>query len=60
MAEANGIQINDQVALSVSADVEYRLREIIVEAKKFMKHFKRSYLKPEDLNYALKVKNMEV
>lgn len=47
------------MASSLAADVEYRLREIIEESMKFMRHSHRNKLKVEDVDHALKVKNIE-
>eukprot|EP00056_Hartaetosiga_gracilis_P022603 m.31778 g.31778 ORF g.31778 m.31778 type:complete len:188 (-) comp9733_c0_seq1:984-1547(-) len=51
--------ISDEVAQDVSADLEYRMREIIQEAKKFTRHGKRRQMTTDDVNNALKVRNME-
>ena len=59
MAESLGLAISDNVAAHLVQDAEYRLREIIHEATKFMKSSKRSKLLPCDINYALRVKNVE-
>lgn len=40
-------------------DLEYRLRDIIQESKKFMRHSRRSFLCPADVNAALRTKNVE-
>ena len=59
MAESLGLSISDTVAAHLVQDSEYRLREIIHEATKFMKASKRSKLLPSDINYALRVKAVE-
>ncbi|KAL7751824.1 histone H4-like TAF Taf6, SAGA complex subunit [Sorochytrium milnesiophthora] len=59
-AESIGMSgIKDDVASQLIQDVEYRLREVLQEAKKFMRHSRRTILLPEDVNSALSVKNVE-
>ena len=61
IAEFAGIaDLKDDVAQALAQDIEYRLRDIIQEAMKFMRHAKRSKLSTEDINHALKVRNLEV
>lgn len=76
IAEHCGISSNnlkDDAAVALSQDVEYRLREIIQvfqfndnlkscskDAMKFMRHAKRMTLLPDDINSALKVRNVQV
>lgn len=45
--------------LALASDAEYRLREIIQEATKFMKHSKRDKLTTGDINAALSLRNVE-
>ena len=59
VAESLGLTISDTVASALVQDTEYRQREIIHEATKFMKHSKRSRLLPQDINLALRVKGLE-
>ncbi|KAJ3388651.1 hypothetical protein HDU92_001402 [Lobulomyces angularis] len=59
IAETCGYNLRDEVANVLVQDVEYRLREVLLEAKKFMLHSKRLTLNPEDINSALKMKNFE-
>eukprot|EP01102_Stenamoeba_stenopodia_P017977 TRINITY_DN652_c0_g1_i2.p1 TRINITY_DN652_c0_g1~~TRINITY_DN652_c0_g1_i2.p1 ORF type:complete len:498 (-),score=138.83 TRINITY_DN652_c0_g1_i2:28-1521(-) len=60
LAETVGIgNLNDEIAAALAADVEYRLREIAQEAMKFMRHSKREKLTPEDINNALRLRNVE-
>ena len=40
-------------------DTEYRVREIIQEASKFMRHSNRTKLTTDDINYALRLKHVE-
>ncbi|KAJ3332296.1 hypothetical protein HDU76_000724 [Blyttiomyces sp. JEL0837] len=59
ITESIGLNLKDSVANALLADVEYRLREIIYEARKFMIHSKRNTLQTDDVNHALRVKNVE-
>ncbi|CAG8534418.1 6629_t:CDS:10 [Ambispora leptoticha] len=59
-AEVVGISnLKDEVALALAHDVEYRLYEIIQEATKFMRHSKRTKLTGDDINHALRTRNVE-
>ena len=44
---------------ALASDTEYRVREIIQEAMKFMKHSKRDKLTPGDINAALRLRHVE-
>ncbi|KAJ3186207.1 hypothetical protein HDU85_007647 [Gaertneriomyces sp. JEL0708] len=59
VAESTGITLKDDVAAVLLQDMEYRVREIVYEASKFMRHGKRSKLTSEDINHALRVRNVE-
>ena len=60
MGESIGIStLNDDAAVKLSEDLEYRLKEIIQDAKKFTRHSKRKKLVSTDIDLALKVKNVE-
>ncbi|KAJ3415988.1 hypothetical protein HDV05_003585 [Chytridiales sp. JEL 0842] len=59
ITESVGITLKENVATALLADVEYRVREVIHESKKFMRHSNRSKLRTDDINYALRVKNVE-
>merc|ERR1711974_164783 len=60
IAESVGIDsLSDEIASAVAPDVEYRLREIAQEAIKFMRHSKRSTLTAQDINSALRLRNVE-
>ncbi|KAI9203123.1 uncharacterized protein BJ171DRAFT_510933 [Polychytrium aggregatum] len=59
IAEAGGIHLKEDVAKDLARDVEYRVREILHESKKFMRHARRDKLLPDDINMALKVRNIE-
>ncbi|KAF9904163.1 hypothetical protein BX616_001384 [Lobosporangium transversale] len=60
IAESVGIpNLKDDVANSLAQDVEYRIHEIVQEAMKFMRHGKRTKLTVDDINNALRVRNVE-
>ena len=59
IADSIGIQIKDDVASLLIEDAEYRIREIINESTKFMKHSNRKKMLPSDINSALTVKNIQ-
>ncbi|KAJ5072372.1 transcription initiation factor tfiid subunit 6 [Anaeramoeba ignava] len=58
IAQGMGISnLSDSISLLLVSDVEYKIRELIFESKKFMKHEKRNKLIPRDINFALELKN---
>jgi transcription initiation factor TFIID subunit 6 len=60
IAEGCGIKsLKDNVASALSQDVEYRLFEIVQDAIKFMNHSKRTKLTVDDVNHALRNRNIE-
>ncbi|GJN88539.1 hypothetical protein Rhopal_001505-T1 [Rhodotorula paludigena] len=60
VAESVGIaNLPEDVAAALAGDVEYRLWEIIEESIKFMRHSRRTRLKVDDVDQALKVRNLE-
>ncbi|KAI9247457.1 hypothetical protein BDA99DRAFT_525956 [Phascolomyces articulosus] len=60
ISESLGItNLKDEVATALAQDVEYRVHELIQEATKFMRHSKRSKLGVDDINSALRLKNVE-
>eukprot|EP00126_Sphaerothecum_destruens_P009376 Sdes_comp20493_c0_seq1m14925 len=60
IAESVGISsLPEEAAAALAPDVEYRVREIIQEACKFMRHSKRKRMETCDINHALRVKNVE-
>ncbi|SAL95088.1 hypothetical protein [Absidia glauca] len=60
IGESVGISnLKDDVATALGQDVDYRVQELIQEATKFMQHSKRSKLTVDDINAALRVKNVE-
>ncbi|KAJ1985375.1 histone H4-like TAF Taf6, SAGA complex subunit [Dimargaris verticillata] len=60
ISETLGIpKVKDEVTVALAQDVEYRVYEVIQEAIKFMRHSKRTKLHTEDIDYALRVRNVE-
>lgn len=60
IAQCIGINnLSSDVALAVAPDVEYRLREIMQEAIKCMRHSKRTTLTADDVDGALNLRNVE-
>ncbi|ORX55696.1 DUF1546-domain-containing protein [Hesseltinella vesiculosa] len=60
IGESQGItNLKDDVAVALGQDVDYRIQELIQEATKFMRHSKRSKMTVDDINAALRVKNVE-
>ncbi|ORY46579.1 DUF1546-domain-containing protein [Rhizoclosmatium globosum] len=60
ITETIGVQLREPVAQALVADVEYRLREVIHDARKFMRHSRRLKLTPEHINQALRVRNIQI
>lgn len=61
IAQSIGISnLSSDVAQALSPDVEYRLREIMQEAIKCMRHSKRTVLTTDDVDSALNLRNVEV
>lgn len=60
IAQSIGItNLSPDVALSLAPDVEYRMREIMQEAIKCMRHSKRTILTVDDVDTALNLRNVE-
>lgn len=60
VAESVGISsLNDDAVRALSQEVEYRLGQVIEEAKRFMSHGKRTVLTTQDISQALKVLDVE-
>lgn len=60
VAESLGIaSLNDDVLSGLSMDIECRIREVLEEALKFVRHSKRTNLTTQDISQALKVLNVE-
>ena len=60
MGESVGITtLNDDAATRLAEDLEHRLKEVIQDAIKFMRHSKRRRLTCADIDQALRVKNIE-
>jgi transcription initiation factor TFIID subunit 6 len=61
IAESNGHgKISDEVFSQVAVDLEYRLREILQDSIKMMKHSKRTLLTTDDINSVLSLQNYEI
>ena len=59
-AAAVGVSaLSKECAVSLAADAEYRLREIVQDALNFKRHARRRKLTTADINYALRVRNVE-
>ncbi|KAI5968897.1 taf6 [Candida theae] len=58
-ADSLGINLPDETAKNLAMDVEYRIHEILELAIKFMRHSKRKMLMTSDIDYALKILNVE-
>ncbi|XP_029168957.1 transcription initiation factor TFIID subunit 6-like [Nylanderia fulva] len=60
IAESIGVgNFPDEAAKDLAEDVSYRLKEIIQDATKFMRHGKRQRMTTHDIDHALKIKNIE-
>ena len=60
IAQHVGIEsLADEVARALAPDVEYRLREVIQDACKFMRQSKRTELSTEDVNSSLIMRRCE-
>jgi len=60
IAQSVGIpSLGADVALALAPDVEYRLREIMQESIKCMRHAKRTVLTADDVDSALSLRNVE-
>ncbi|KAL6196247.1 hypothetical protein ACLB2K_031862 [Fragaria x ananassa] len=51
--------LSPDVALALTPDVEYRVREIMQEAIKCMRHSRRTILTTDDVDSALKLRNVD-
>lgn len=61
IAQSIGItNLSPDVSQTLAPDVEYRLREIIQEAIKCMRHSRRTALTAHDVDTALILRNVEV
>lgn len=55
----SGLNLSDAGAAALSRDAEYRIREIVQDSIKFMRHAKRSSLSTDDVNAALRLRNIQ-
>ena len=61
VAESLGItNLRDNIAVALASDIEYRIRDIVQSASKYMNHAKRTQLTTSDVDNALRQKNIEV
>ncbi|CAN1221359.1 Transcription initiation factor TFIID subunit 6 [Linum grandiflorum] len=61
IAQSIGISnLSPEVSLVLAPDVEYRLREIMQESIKCMRHARRTTLTSQDVDSALSLRNIEV
>ncbi|PWN87385.1 TAF-domain-containing protein [Acaromyces ingoldii] len=51
--------LKDSVAQALAADVEYRVRQVVQDAGKLMRHAKRSQIRTADIDRALRARNIE-
>ena len=60
-AESLGLaNLSEEVLQLIAHDTEYRLRELIQESAKHMRHARRVRLTTEDINMVLSLRNEEV
>lgn len=60
IAQSIGINnLSPDVSLALAPDVEYRMREIMQEAIKCMRHSRRTTLTADDVDSALNLRNVE-
>jgi transcription initiation factor TFIID subunit 6 len=61
IAETIGVQkLADDVAVQLAVDLEYRMREILQDSIKMMRHCKRTLICTEDINSVLSLQNYEI
>ena len=61
IAQTVGVDdLSEELALRLANDAEYRLREVVQEATKFMRHSKRTVMTTYDVSAGLKLRNIEV
>ena len=60
VGESIGVSgISEDVATTIAEDMEYRLKEVVQDGLKFMRHSKRRRMKCSDLDCAMRAKNIE-
>ncbi|KAK9843648.1 hypothetical protein WJX81_001006 [Elliptochloris bilobata] len=52
-------QLSDEAAKALAPHVDVRLREVVQDAAKLMRHAKRGILTTEDVNNALRLRNVQ-
>lgn len=57
VAEGLGVNPHPDATRTLAAEVDFRLRETIQDAAKFMRHGKRTHLTTSDINAALRLRN---
>ena len=60
VASSIAVGVHPEACQALAHDVEYRLREVIQDALKFASRSRRSYLTTEDVNSALRLRNVQV
>lgn len=61
MAESVGVSgLSDSASKELADEINFRLKTIVQDAIKFMHHGKRKKLTTNDIDHALKIKNIEV
>lgn len=60
VADSIAVRVHPEACQALAHDVEYRLREVIQDALKFASRSRRSYLTTQDINSALRLRNVEV
>lgn len=60
IAESVGVSmLNEDVLVTLSSDVEYRIYQVLEEALRFMRHSRRNTLKTQDITLALRSLDLE-
>ena len=60
MGESVGVtNLSEDVATTLAEDMEYRLKEIVQDGVKFMRHSKRKRMRCSDFDCAMRAKNVE-
>lgn len=60
VSESVGISsLNDEVLQALTAEVQYRVAQVIEEAQRFMRHSRRTIMTTKDISLALRVLDVE-